>query len=272
MTEQNSIGFIGAGNMANALVGGMIAHGFSAGQIMLSDINIEQLKAAEKSFSLRTTQDNLELVNNNNIIVLAVKPQVMQAVLKPITSLVIKKQPLIISIAAGITISSIQQWLGHDAPIIRCMPNTPALVKKGASALFANPLVSAEQKHSASQIFTAVGIVEWLDSEQKIDAVTALSGSGPAYYFLMMEAMIAAGIKLGLSPEVAKALTLQTAAGAASMAQQSEFEVDELRRRVTSPKGTTEAALNSFIAANYHGIVDDAMQAAWQRSIELAKN
>jgi len=272
MTEQNAIGFIGAGNMASALAGGMIAHGFPAGKIMLSDINIEQLHTAEKNFSLRTTQDNHEIVAHNDIIVLAVKPQVMQQVLEPIASLLVNKQPLLISIAAGITISSIKQWLGKDVPIIRCMPNTPALVKKGASALFANSLVNSNQKQKAAEIFHAVGIVEWLDTEDKIDAVTALSGSGPAYYFLMMEAMISAGIQLGLSPEIAKALTLQTALGSATMAQQSEFEVDELRRRVTSPNGTTEAALNSFKAAGFNAIIEHAMQAACQRSIELAKS
>lgn len=272
MAEQYSLGFIGAGNMASALAGGMISHGFPANKIMLSDINREQLHAAEKSFALRTTQDNHELVTNNDVIVLAVKPQIMQQVLKPLASLLLKKQPLIISIAAGITLSSIKQWLGNDAPIIRCMPNTPALVKKGASALFANARVSNEHKQIAFQIFNAVGIVEWLDSEDKIDAVTALSGSGPAYYFLMMEAMIAAGINMGLSAEVSKSLTLQTALGAAIMAQQSEFEVDELRRRVTSPNGTTEAAINSFKNSGYNSIVESAINAAWQHSIALAKN
>jgi pyrroline-5-carboxylate reductase len=268
---KTNIGFIGAGNMASALVGGMISNGFEANSISLSDINEEQLEQAKQQFSVNTLSNNEELIKNADIIVLAVKPQVMQTVIESISASLVKKQPLVISIAAGITVDSICQWSKTDLPVIRCMPNTPALVKLGASALYANTKVSDEQKKLAQKIMEAVGIVEWLDEENKIDAVTALSGSGPAYYFLMMEAMIAAGVELGLSKNMASTLTIQTALGAATMAQQSDIDIAELRRRVTSPKGTTEAALNSFDENNYLGIVKQAMNCAEKRSVELAK-
>ena len=246
MTQSNSIGFIGAGNMASALVGGMIANGFPADSLMLSDINQEQLHQLQQQFGIRIAKNNQELIQSCNIVVLAVKPQVMREVISGIATELRQNKPLLISIAAGITINSLSSWIAEELPIVRCMPNTPALLKLGASALFANSKVSAKQKIDAQNILEAVGIIEWLENESQIDAVTALSGSGPAYFFLMMEAMIEAGKVLGLTEDCSKALTIQTALGAASMAQKSDVDIAELRRRVTSPKGTTEAALNSF--------------------------
>jgi pyrroline-5-carboxylate reductase len=271
MTDNFSIGFIGAGNMASALVGGMIANGFPSEKIMLSDINEQQLQALEKVFGINTTTNNETLIEKNDIVVLALKPQVMQSVLEPLVKKLQEKKPLIISIAAGVTINSLNTWSSQGLAIIRCMPNTPALVKLGASGLFANEKVNNIQKNQAEAILKAVGIVEWLEQESQIDAVTALSGSGPAYFFLMIESMIAAGVAQGLSKESATELTLQTALGAATMAKTSDVDVSELRRRVTSPHGTTEAAINSFKENNYQEIINQAVNAAFKRSVELSK-
>ncbi len=270
-SNQPTIGFIGAGNMASALAGGMIANGSPADKIILSDISDQQLAKLENKLKVCTTNDNENLIRQSDILVLAVKPQVLQRVVAPLQKTLQESRPLIISIAAGITVDSINQWSGEGLAIIRCMPNTPALVKLGASGLYANEQVSQEQKSQAQSILEAVGLVEWLESESQIDAVTALSGSGPAYYFLMIEAMIKAGVELGLSESTAKTLTIQTALGAATMAQLSDVDVDELRRRVTSPNGTTDAALKCFGEHKYLNIVKQAMNAANTRSIELAK-
>jgi len=272
MTKEFSIGFIGAGNMASALAEGIIAKGFPALSLLLSDINEQQLQNIQQKLGVKITTKNEELIEQSDVVVLALKPQVMKQVLLPLASLFQKKQPLIISIAAGITVSSLQSWTGEELAIIRCMPNTPALVNLGASGLFANNKTSKEQKQQAEQILTSVGIVEWLESENKIDMVTALSGSGPAYFFMMIEAMIEAGIAQGLSKKSATELCLQTALGAATMAKESDVDISELRRRVTSPKGTTEAALNSFSENNYQDIVKQAINAAYKRSIELSKD
>lgn len=271
MSTQFTIGFIGAGNMATALAGGMIANHFSPKTLMLSDINEQALEKIERELGVNTSTNNAELIQKSDVIVLALKPQVMQQVLEPLTKEFQEKKPLLISIAAGITVNSLDLWTGGNLAIIRCMPNTPALVKLGASGLFANDKTNHAQKQQAQQILEAVGIVEWLDAENKIDMVTALSGSGPAYFFLMIETMIEAAVAQGLSKETATALTLQTALGAATMATQSDVDVSELRRRVTSPKGTTEAALNSFLKNNYQDLVKQALDAAYLRSIELSK-
>ena len=177
---------------------------------------------------------------------------------------------VVISIAAGITTGSLQSWLGGHGAIVRCMPNTPALVQTGASGLFASQQVSEAQRNQAEAILSAVGIVTWLDSEALIDPVTAVSGSGPAYFFMMMEAMIEAGVEQGLSLEEASQLTIQTALGAAKLAQSSDVDVAELRRRVTSPNGTTEQAVKAFEAGGLKDLVAAAMTACRDRSIELA--
>lgn len=174
-------------------------------------------------------------------------------------------------LAAGIPCASLEAWLGQPRPVVRCMPNTPALLRQGASGLYANAQVSAAQREQAGQLLSAVGIALWLDDEAQIDAVTAVSGSGPAYFFLLMQAMTNAGEKLGLSRETASRLTLQTALGAAQMALSSEVEPAELRRRVTSPNGTTEAAIKSFQANGFEALVEQALNAASQRSAELAE-
>ena len=271
MNNDVSIGFIGAGNMASALAGGMIANGRAPQSIMLSDLNHEQLKQVANSLNVTTCNTNMDIVTQCPIIVLAVKPQVMQSVVTELRDSLQAQKPLLISIAAGITLDKLEHWLGSSLPMVRCMPNTPALVRQGASALYANKVVNEQQKKLAQTIFEAVGHVEWLDQEEHIDIVTALSGSGPAYFFLMLEAMIKAAVDQGLDEACARQLAIQTAIGASMMAQQSDVDIGVLRQRVTSPKGTTEAALKSFAANHYDDIVKQAMDAARHRSIELSR-
>ena len=265
------LAFIGAGNMASALIGGLVKQGFAADRIIASDPVPTMLDKLRGVAPVRVTSDNLAAVATADVVVLAVKPQVMKQVLQPLAGVLQQRKPLIISIAAGIEIASIARWLGGDLPIVRCMPNTPALVQLGATGLFANASVSSEQKKLADSILRAVGIALWVDNESQLDAVTAVSGSGPAYFFLVMEAMQAAGEKLGLAPAVATQLTLQTALGAARMALDSDVDVAELRRRVTSPNGTTERAIASFERDNLRGIFERALVACDTRSQELAK-
>lgn len=264
-----TITFIGAGNMATSIIGGLISKAYPAAAITAADPYPEGLTHLQTRYGINTTSDNLAAVADADVVVLAVKPQVLKTVaiaLRP----ALRPGCLIISIAAGITIDSISAWLGEQA-IVRCMPNTPALVLTGASGLFANSHTSAAQKTCADEILSAVGIVEWLDSEALLDPVTAVSGSGPAYFFLLMEAMIDAGVAQGLNRATATQLTLQTALGAARLARDSDVEVAELRRRVTSPNGTTEQAILSFERDDLRGAVDRAMAACTHRSIELAR-
>lgn len=265
------IGFIGAGNMAASLIGGLVARGFAPDTLAAADPNTAALVALADRHGIQACPDNQAVVSRSDILVLAVKPQVMKAVLTDLATVVQERRPLVISIAAGISIASLCEWLGGQLPVVRCMPNTPALVQLGASGLYANAAVSPGQREQAQTILAAVGLALWLDHEAQIDAVTAVSGSGPAYFFLLMEAMITAGEQLGLSPDTARALTLQTALGAAQMAMSSDVDVGELRRRVTSPGGTTERAIAHFENSQLRDIVSDALQAAAQRSQELSQ-
>ncbi len=266
------IAFIGAGNMAASLIGGLRAQGIPATSICASDPGADKRAELEATHGVETFADNGQALAGVDIVVLAVKPQVMQAVCRDLAAHLQSNQ-LIVSIAAGITCASLQQWLGEQAPraIVRCMPNTPSLLRQGVSGLFANAHVSDKQKQQAEQLLSAVGLALWLDNEELIDAVTAVSGSGPAYFFLMIEAMTAAGEQLGLPRDTAAQLTMHTALGAARMACESDVEAAELRRRVTSPNGTTEAAIKTFQAGGFERLVQQAMNAAAQRSAELAE-
>jgi len=264
-----TIGFIGAGNMATALIEGLLDNGIAPGQLHVSNRSNTKLDALAAR-GINTTTDNAAVVAASDVVVLAVKPQVLGGVLQELRQTVSERPRLLISVAAGIQIASLEAWTSSEQAIVRCMPNTPSLVGAGASGLYANAKVTEEQKAQAAAIMEAVGIACWLEEEQQLDAVTALSGSGPAYFFLMMEAMEAAGTALGLSPEVARRLCLQTAFGAAKLALESQVEPSELRRRVTSPGGTTEAALKQFEQDGYRDLVARALGAAARRSAELA--
>ncbi|SDA29007.1 pyrroline-5-carboxylate reductase [Pseudomonas sp. NFPP10] len=263
------IAFIGAGNMAASLIGGLRAKGLEASQIRASDPGEQTREKVAAEHGIQVFADNAEAIEGVDVIVLAVKPQAMKAVCQALRPS-LKPQQLVVSIAAGITCSSMNSWLGAQ-PIVRCMPNTPALLRQGVSGLYATAEVSAQQRQQAEELLSAVGIALWLDQEQQLDAVTAVSGSGPAYFFLLIEAMTAAGEKLGLPRETAAQLTLQTALGAAHMAVSSDVDAAELRRRVTSPAGTTEAAIKSFQAGGFEALVEKALGAAAHRSAEMAE-
>jgi pyrroline-5-carboxylate reductase len=266
-----TIAFIGAGNMASALIRGLLSHGLAADRIWASDTDPDKLNALELECGINTLSDNHQLVELADVVVLAVKPQVARQVLAELREDFLARQVLLLSVAAGITLESLQAWSHDQQAIVRCMPNTPALVLSGASGLFANHNTSESQRLLAHSIMTAVGSVTWLREEAEMDAVTALSGSGPAYFFLLMEAMQDAGVALGLAPETASALCLQTAYGAARLALNSEVDVAELRRRVTSPGGTTEAAIQQFESEQFRAIVARALEKAAARSQEMAR-
>ena len=264
------IAFIGAGNMAKAIIGGLIAEGFSPHDLSASGPRLETLEKVGSDYGISISTDNASTAAKADVIVLSVKPQMLKEVALGLANSLGHK-PLIISLAAGITTDSINTWLGGEQAIVRCMPNTPSQVRVGASGLFANANVSDAQKSTTNAILGAVGIVQWVDDEALINPVTAVSGSGPAYFFLMMEAMIDSGVGLGLNRESATELTLQTALGAAILAKQSDVDVAELRRRVTSPKGTTEQAINSFENDQIRAIFARAMTACSNRAVELSE-
>ncbi len=265
-----TVAFIGAGNMARSLIVGMLQEAGNL-QLRVSDPDQNQLDVIRSYGSqIFTSTDNAAALQGADVVVLAVKPQMMRTVIEPLQDLAQKQRPLFVSVAAGIREESLNAWLGGHLPIVRCMPNTPALVKAGATGLYANPQVSKEQRSLAESILRTVGITLWFEDEAKLDAVTAVSGSGPAYFFLVMEAMQAAAESLGLKPEDAQLLVVQTALGAARLALESDQKPAELRKQVTSKGGTTEAALNKLNTGGLVPLFAEALQAAAQRSKELA--
>lgn len=266
---QPRIAFIGAGNMAASLIGGLLARGVPADHLQASEPLAEQRQRIATEHGIAVHADNAAAVAGADIVVLAVKPQVMKDVCLALAP-ALPEGALIVSIAAGIPCASLERWLGQRA-IVRCMPNTPSLLREGVSGLYANARTSAAQRAQAGELLGAVGLALWLDEEAQIDAVTAVSGSGPAYFFLLLEAMSAAGQRLGLPAATASLLARQTALGAARMALESDVEPAELRRRVTSPKGTTEAAITTFQDGGFEALVEAALQAAARRSAELAE-
>jgi len=269
--NSSNIAFIGGGNMARSLIGGLVADGFPAQRLIVSDPAKERLAALAAEFSVRLAASNREAVKQADAVVLAIKPQHMRAVVQELAEPLRARQPLIISIAAGIRIAELERWLGGPAAIVRTMPNTPALVRSGATALFANTRVSPAQRNLAESLLRAAGLTCWLPQEALMDTVTAVSGSGPAYFFLLMEALEAAGEKLGLPAETSRLLVLQTALGAAKMALESGITPAELRAQVTSPGGTTEAGIGALEAGDFRALVERAVQAAAARANELGR-
>lgn len=260
--------FIGGGNMAASLIGGLVNKGYAPERITACDPVPETRTRLSEQYGINTSADNRAAVGEAEVVLLAIKPQLINEVAGGLKG-ALNHRPLVISIVAGIPVAVLNDLMVSEQtelPIVRCMPNTPALLQLGATGLYATESVNAQQRQLAEEILAAVGITAWLDSERGIDAVTALSGSGPAYFFLVMESMMEAGEKLGLTPGVARDLTLQTALGAARMALESDVDVAELRRRVTSPGGTTEAALNVFQAQGLTDIFENAMTVAFERA------
>ncbi|MDM3872044.1 pyrroline-5-carboxylate reductase [Porticoccus sp. W117] len=270
MTDTNSrIAFIGAGNMAGSLIGGLLAHGHPANNVRASTRSQASAAQVQDTFGIDCTTDNRDLTAWADVLVLAVKPQMMRDTCELLAD-ALDHQPLIISVAAGITTQLMDKWLGGNRAIVRCMPNTPSALHTGATGLYANTKVSAEQRQQAQQLLQAVGIAEWVADEQLMDAVTAVSGSGPAYYFLLMELMEKAATELGLDAGTARRLTIQTALGAARMAAQGEHDPAELRRRVTSKNGTTDRAITTFLQEGLADTIRKGMTGARDRGREMA--
>jgi pyrroline-5-carboxylate reductase len=268
---QETIAFIGGGNMATSLVAGLIADGYDPQRLTVSDPDQEKLLSVATRFGVRTSTDNAAAQRGAAVTLLCVKPQMARSVCQGLASSTWKDGALVISIMAGIREHNIQEWLGGAPPVVRAMPNTPAMIQAGAIGLHATPEVTAHQRNQAETILRAGGLTRWVEREELMDAVTALSGSGPAYFFLLMEVLEQAGVALGLDSESARLLTIQTALGAARMAMESTDTPRELRERVTSPGGTTERALSALDAGGFARLVDQAVRAAHARSEELSQ-
>lgn len=264
------IAFIGGGNMARSLIGGLVAGGHEPDRIWVAEPDIGQRELLHGRHGVRTGSDNLAIAAEAEVIVLAVKPQILQGVARQLAPVVQARRPLVISIAAGVREPDLRRWLGGGSlALVRTMPNTPALVGSAASALFANEFVSEERRQLAESLLRAVGVTVWVDDESLLDAVTALSGSGPAYFFLIMEALERTALDLGLDADNARLLTLQTAFGAAKMALESVESPAILRARVTSPGGTTERALSILREGGLETLLAQALEAARSRAREL---
>ena len=264
--------FVGAGHMAVSLIGGLLKRGFLPSQITASDPGGHQRQIVTEKFGVQSFDDNNAHFGIPDVVIFAVKPQIMKKVVLDVAHSIEKTNALVISIAAGIKIEHLENWLSPQCAIVRTMPNTPALIGEGATGLFANNNVNQDQKQMTESIMDSVGISHWVDEEFKIDVVTALSGSGPAYFFLFMEYMQKTAVELGLSSEVAAKLTEQTALGSAILAQRSQDDITLLRQKVTSPNGTTEAALKSFENSGLEQTIKDALTAANNRSVQLSKD
>lgn len=268
MSHTPSIAFIGTGNMAGSIIGGLLAEGYPANKITATARSEGNQARARALGDIQVSDNNGEAIAAADVVVLAVKPQMLKDLVLEHADALANK--LIISVAAGVTAGSIENWVGHDCAIVRCMPNTPSQLRAGASGLFANAHCDEQHRAIADRIMAAVGIVVWCQQEDELHAVTAVSGSGPAYVFLFTQCMIDAGEACGLSRDTAEQLALQTVLGAARMASETDVDVVELRRRVTSPNGVTERAIQSFEADELAAIVTKAMRTAMARSQEMS--
>lgn len=270
MENKTVIGFIGAGNMAYALIKGLLSDGFEAKNINVSDANPELLEKRSSELGVTAQPDNVSLLTNSDIVVFAVKPQVLSVVCHELKNKASTDQ-LFVSIVAGIKSKDINRWLGGDFALVRTMPNTPALFQSGVTGLYANELVNDLQKKSVNLLLSAVGECFWVNEENLLDAITAISGSGPAYFFLMMQSMKQAAMALGLDEDTADALSIKTSLGASIMATNSGKDSRTLRAEVTSPNGTTQSAIETFQDQNFEGIVAAATRAAYDRARELSQ-
>ncbi|TVQ65986.1 MAG: pyrroline-5-carboxylate reductase [Oceanospirillales bacterium] len=265
------ITFIGAGNMASAIFKGMLANGYPADHITATAPDDKALQVFRDELGIRTTTDNVAAIAEADVVVLAVKPQIMKQVCAELAEQAVKTRPLFISVAAGLHAETLNGWLGGDHAIVRCMPNTPSLVKTGASGLFALPSVSQDQRDFTDQLLSGIGIVQWVAEESMLDVVTAISGSGPAYFFMVFEMMEKAAVQLGMPADAARRLILQTGLGAVRMADQTGEEFAQLKRNVMSPKGTTERAIHTFEDGGIEALFLKAMKACADRADEMSR-
>jgi pyrroline-5-carboxylate reductase len=271
VSTSTRIAFIGGGNMARSLVGALIRGGLHSDAIAVAEPNADLREALARDFGVPTHARARDAADGADVLVLAVKPQVLKAVCGELAAIVAMRRPVVISIAAGIRIDQLREWLGADVPIVRSMPNTPALIGAGATGLIANEAASAEQRGQAEAILRAAGSTVWIDDERQMDTVTALSGSGPAYFFLLVEALEDAAVAQGLPRATARALATQTCHGAGRMLVEDGEPPTVLRERVTSPGGTTAAALDAFSAGGLRELVANAVDAATRRGRELSE-
>jgi pyrroline-5-carboxylate reductase len=270
MHDIRKIAFIGGGNMAAALIGGLLKRGLAAQRVAVADPSTTQLERLAKDYAVQITTDNAAAVLGAEVVVLAIKPQHMRAAALALQPALQATAPLVISVAAGIPHAALARWFGPKVPVVRTMPNRPALEGFGATGLYAPAVVGAAHRALAETIMAAVSATVWVDHESQMDTVTALSGSGPAYFFLFMEALEAAARERGLPADVAQRLTIETAFGAAQMARNGAEPLATLREQVTSKGGTTAAALAVLEQAGLRAIVAHAVAAADRRSAELA--
>jgi len=266
-----SAAFIGGGNMGGALIRGLIAKGLPAERISVGEAVQARRIALADELGVHVSADNREIVEGADLVVLAVKPQDMATTVRVLAPGLARRRPLVLSIAAGIRVADIQGWCGPGIAVVRAMPNRPALNNAGASALYAPAGLTPEQRKLAEDALAAVGTAVWVNEEDALDVVTALSGSGPAYFFLLAELMTDAAVHLGLARESAQELAIQTLFGSGRMARDSDGDLARLRAEVTSKGGTTEAALRVFDSSNLRGIVAAALQAATDRGREMAQ-
>jgi pyrroline-5-carboxylate reductase len=267
----STIAFVGGGNMARSLIGALVRGGMAASQIRVAEPNADLRQQLTDDFGVAVFADGVDAAAGADIVVLAIKPQVMRSVCGSLAPVLAERHPLMISIAAGLRIEQIDGWLGGGFPIVRCMPNTPALIGAGATGLIANGAVDASGRKQAETLLGAAGITVWIEHEDQIDVVTGVSGSGPAYFFLMIEALEDAGVAEGLPLETARALAIQTCLGAARMASEDAETPARLRERVTSPNGTTAAALQAFADGGLRELVARAVKAAKTRGAEMSR-
>jgi pyrroline-5-carboxylate reductase len=264
------LAFVGGGNMARSLIGGLARRGADTRRIRVAEPVPQLRQALAAEFGVQVFERGEEAVAGADLWLLAVKPQMMRTACAPLAGLARTQRPLLVSIAAGIPVARLQAWLGAGLPVVRCMPNTPALLGAGVTGLFAGAGVDAAQRDRAQALLASAGATVWVDSEPLVDAVTAVSGSGPAYVFLLAEAMEAAAIAEGLPAADARTLVVQTLLGASRMLDEAGEAAAELRRRVTSPGGTTQAAIAAFQAGGFEALVGRAVNAARERGAALA--
>ena len=265
------LAFIGTGNMSGAIIGGLLQDRYPADLITGTTRTSESAEGAAATLGIEVTTDNEAAISTADVVVLGVKPQVMQATCTVLRSAVQSRQPLIVSVAAGIEAATLDDWLGGGLAVIRCMPNTPSLLGSGISGLFANNRVTAEQRELADTMFRAVGITQWVHNEADMHTITAICGSAPAYYYRFSEALVRSAEQRGLSAEVARLLVAQVALGAARMMTETGETPAELRQKVSSPGGTTLEALRVFDEQGLDALVDSAVEACHSRSISLTR-
>lgn len=265
------IAFIGGGNMTRSLLGALLRNGTGASTIRVAEPDESTALPLATDFGVSVFGDGREAAVQADIVVLSVKPQVMRSVCEQIAPILTVRHPLILSVAAGLRIEQLDAWLGGGYPIVRCMPNTPALIGAGATGMFANARVSRSQRTQAESILAGSGLTVWVDEEPLMDTVTGVSGSGPAYFLLVMEALEDAAAAQGLPRDTARTLAIQTCLGAARLAAEDGEAPARLRERVTSPGGTTQAALEVFAQGGLRELVADAVAAATARGRELSQ-